>query len=128
MSICFSLSIPAPSDAIGATDPADGVILVRRGRWTPPGSNATFACMTAVSPEPRRRTGSSARVPLVSVVIELYTHTVTGRIPVEARVRALIDRRGGLTEHEVEYLLVGPQAIDTQEWGRNVASIAVPEG
>ena len=89
-----------------------------------------YACMTAVSPEPRRRTRSSARAPLVSVVIELYTitHTVTSRIPVEARVRALIDRRGGLTEHEVEYLLVGPQAIDTQEWGRNVASIAVPDG
>ena len=83
--------------------------------------------MTAASPEPRRRTGSSARAPLVSVVIELYTRTVTGRTPVEASVQEQIDRRGSLTEDEVEYLFVGPQAIDTQGWGRNVASIAVPE-
>ena len=65
--------------------------------------------------------------PLVSVVLELDTRAVTGHISIKESVSAQLNQQG-LAENEVEYIIVGPRAIDTGEWGNKVGSIPVPAG
>lgn len=78
--------------------------------------------------EPSLRAEPTAKTPLVSVVVELDTRAVTERIPITASVQAQLDQQHDFEDCEIEYLIVGPQAIDTRQWGRNVRSIAVPQG
>lgn len=66
--------------------------------------------------------------PLVSVVVEMGTRKITGRIAVYESVNAHIDQGVGFAPNEVEFIIVGNDEIDVGAFGDNVVSVAVPDG
>ena len=77
----------------------------------------------------RSNGGVSAKTasPVVSVVLELDTRAVTGHISIDESVSAQLNQQG-FEENEVEYIVVGPRAIDTSGWMNKVVAISVPAG
>lgn len=70
----------------------------------------------------------TAAAPVISVVVELGTRTVTGRIPETAALRAQLNQRHHFGERGIEYILVGPQPLETHTLGANVSAVTVRQG
>ena len=66
--------------------------------------------------------------PLISVVVELGTRKITGRIGVQESVYAQLGQQAQFAADEVEFILVGGDELDTTALGENVVSVAVPDG
>ncbi len=87
----------------------------------------TTESTTASAPKARGGGGGRKSRPIISVVVEMDTRNVTGRIPVTESVLAQLNQVG-FEKGEVEYIVVGADEVDAAEWGGNVSSVAVPDG
>ena len=87
----------------------------------------TTTSESATAPDRKRGGGGGNSRPVVSVVVEMDTRNVTGRIPVTESVSAQLNQVG-FEKGEVEYIVVGADEVDAAEWGGNVTSVAVPNG
>ena len=85
------------------------------------------ATESATASDRKRGGGGENSRPIVSVVVEMDTRNVTGRIPLTESVSAQLNQVG-FEKGEVEYIVVGADEVDTAEWGGDVSSVAVPDG
>lgn len=85
------------------------------------------AMTTEAATSSDRKRSDGGENPIVSVVVEMDTRNVTGRIPITESVSAQLNQVG-FEKGEVEYIVVGADEVDADEWGDNVSSVAVPDG